>query len=87
MSTSGTRRAVSPIADYTKIVEVRSDSIKSCPECPLGPRPSLGNGDKGIEELVNHLLGSHGYKLIHVGQDTSKDGQCTVAILGKQEPS
>jgi len=43
--------------------------------------------DGRIDERINHLL-KHGYKLLHVGQETTTDPDgkpwhTTVAILGK----
>lgn len=42
-----------------------------------------------IEEQINHLIQAHGYKLLHVGQQTDTGGEgnylSTVAILGSSE--
>ena len=66
-----------------KTVELSSDVIGGCVHC--GERPCGPNADLG--EQINHYLG-HGYKLLHVGQQTTTGGdgkpwQSTIAILGK----
>jgi hypothetical protein len=43
--------------------------------------------DASMEEKINHVL-SHGYKILHIGQETTESSrgdlwQNTVAILGK----
>jgi hypothetical protein len=70
--------------DVKEVLEVSSNVIKSCPHCQsfsLGNPPDVG-------ERITHFIKQHGYKLLHVGQETteSMDGvlwQTTVAILGK----
>ncbi len=71
------------MTDTKKVIELRSDHHASCPECG-GPQTHM---DASMEEKINHVL-SHGYKILHIGQETSRADtgdlwQTTVAILGK----
>jgi hypothetical protein len=71
-----------------QITSVSSNVMESCPFC----EEACGATDDGMRYLVNrvnHLIGSHGFWLVHVGQetDTSADGelwQRTVAVLGSE---
>jgi hypothetical protein len=71
------------MADVNEVVQVSSDVIKQCPHCAGAFKFS---DPPDLDERINHFL-RHGYKLLHVGQQTtSVDGapwQTTVAILGK----
>jgi hypothetical protein len=45
-------------------------------------------GGTGFADSVNHYIAEHGYKLFHVGAETSRDSDgnpwhMTVAVLGK----
>jgi hypothetical protein len=71
--------------DVKEVLEVSSNVIKQCPHCAGGFKfsdpPDLG-------ERINHFIKQHGYKLLHVGQETCESAngylwQTTVAILGK----
>jgi tRNA U54 and U55 pseudouridine synthase Pus10 len=53
-------------------------------------RKMVGGDLNDFEESVNHYLKEHGYKLLHVGQETGSDGegnlwQKTAAVVGKEE--
>jgi hypothetical protein len=66
-----------------KVIELRSGMFASCPECG-GSQTHMG---ASMEQKINHVL-SHGYKILHIGQETSTSDsgapwQETVAILGK----
>ena len=63
-------------------VQVSSHITKGCEECDKGFGP-----ESEVAEQINHYL-NHGYKLLHIGQETSegiggKIWQNTIAILGK----
>jgi hypothetical protein len=50
----------------------------------------VGGDLNDFDESVNHYLKEHGYKLLHVGQETSSDGegnlwQKTAAVIGKEK--
>ncbi len=50
----------------------------------------VGGDLNDFGELVNHYLKEHGYKLIHIGQETGSDRegnlwQNTVAVVGKEK--
>ena len=67
--------------DVKHVVHVSSDEGKSCEHCDF----RFGSD---IAESINHYIDDHSYKLLHVGQETSRDNmgnpfQITVALLGK----
>jgi hypothetical protein len=73
------------MADYEKIIVVRSAELVQCPICEtlMG---SVNDDGNELAAQTNHLLG-HGATLLHVGQETATtvDGepwQHTVAVLG-----
>lgn len=64
------------------VVHVSSDESKNCEHC------AFQFGSESFAESVNHYMSDHGYKLHHVGQETSRDTagnpfQLTVAVIGK----
>jgi hypothetical protein len=79
--------------DTKRVVSFSSSSGRGCEHCD----DSLGidrHPLEGIERLtrsVNHYIEHHGYHLLHVGQETSRDDegkpwQSTVAVLGSDKP-
>ena len=72
-----------------KVIRVSTNILFGmCEEegCDFGFKEDVDQTD--FEVKVNHYLQEHGYKLLHVGQETSNDmdgnpWQETVAILGK----
>ena len=65
------------------VISIHSDEGKSCEHCS-DFRIDLDT----VAESVNHYIKDHGYKLLHVGQQTGSgsDGrpfQMTVAIVGR----
>jgi hypothetical protein len=74
---------VGTMENISEVAQVYSDIEAPCPMC----RDFSSSGSDYFAEHVNHLL-SHGYRLLHVGQDTtwSNDGapiQRTTAVLGR----
>jgi hypothetical protein len=72
------------MADYKTVVQLSSAWQKQCPICKKIP---LMTEDPDIGAQINHYL-EHGYTLIHVGQETTKNNngelwQTSVAVLGK----
>ncbi|HDY7982788.1 hypothetical protein [Vibrio vulnificus] len=68
--------------EKTKKIKVVSTSIYS--SCPHGCTLPY-NGDD-FEANVNHYIEQHGYKLLHVGQESTTDNEgkpyhSTVAVL------
>ncbi len=65
--------------DVQNVVKVSDIELVQCPICHTLPPDN-------VAEAINHYL-KHGYKLLHVGQETSRDGnslwQSSVAFLGK----
>jgi hypothetical protein len=63
--------------DVKKTVQVSSNIVKACEHCA-----------DNVSAQINHYIGHHGYKLLHVGSETSHADNgglwhSTVAILGK----
>ncbi len=66
------------------VVKVSTDVIKGCEECSA----VFGSTSDIIADSINHYIDEHGYKLLHVGQETTDDHagkpwHTTVAVLGK----
>jgi hypothetical protein len=69
------------------IVHVSTGVGTYCEHCgePVG---CFEGKDPGLAKSVNHYIEQHGYTLLHVGTETSRDDQgkpwhATVAVLGK----
>jgi hypothetical protein len=65
------------------VVRVTTDSSASCEHCQ--EQMSMDRFPK----LVNHYIERHGYRLLHVGTETTDDSKAnpwhtTIAILGKE---
>lgn len=64
------------------IIHVSTNVITGCDYC------SFAIGGDNFSESVNHYIEKHGYKLLHIGTETSTDvdgkpWHSSVAILGK----
>jgi len=64
------------------LVEITTNASKGCEECD-----SVLSGVENFAGAVNHYLQVHGYRLIHLGSQTSHDyqgnpWQSTIAVLG-----
>jgi len=64
------------------VVHISTDESKGCEHC------AFRIGTDNFAESINHYISDHGYKLLHVGQETSHDSmgnpfQLTVAVVGK----
>lgn len=68
--------------DAKGVVTVSTNIGQKCDECDYWV-----DGAEKFDEGVNHYIQEHGYKLLHVGSQTSHadDGlwHSTVAVLGK----
>jgi hypothetical protein len=68
--------------ETTHIIHISTDGGTRCKLC--GPQADLVFFDK----LINHYIEQHGYKLLHVGTETSREKMegklyhSTVAVLG-----
>ena len=69
-----------------RTTRVASNSSRGCEHCGA----SLGHGGGGsVSDDINHFIEEHGYRLLHVGTETSPDPEghpwhATVAILGHE---
>jgi hypothetical protein len=65
-----------------KVVHISTNIHTGCEHC------SFRIHSENFAESVNHYIGSHGYELLHVGQETSEGSSglwhSTVAVLGKE---
>jgi tRNA U54 and U55 pseudouridine synthase Pus10 len=65
-----------------KVVQISSGTLEACMVCA----DSL-NATEDFSGAVNHYLDTHGYRLLHIGQQTSRVDEGlrsdTVAILGQ----
>jgi len=64
------------------VVRIATNEGTGCKHC------DMFCGLENFEESINHYINDHGYRLLHVGQETSwdleqKQWQSTVAVLGK----
>jgi len=76
------------IETVKKVVELSSSLHGGCVHC----NASTVDSDDGIAVGVNHYVTEHGYRVLHVGQQSSwaPDGKqlwhSTVALLGHDNP-
>ncbi len=75
-------RGHSEYLDVSEVVCVKSDSETYCKQCSITPFHS-----SEFEGAVNHLISAHGYRILHVGQETELKRETpihkTVAVLGR----
>jgi hypothetical protein len=69
--------------DVKITTKVSSDSLRTCDVSGCSFRTT-----EDVSEGINHYITSHGYSLLHVGQETTtgydgKPHQTTIAVLGK----
>jgi hypothetical protein len=64
------------------VVHVSTNTLSTCEHC------DTKIGLEKFDESINHYIEQHGYKLLHVGTETSHDTEgkpwnSSVALLGK----
>jgi hypothetical protein len=63
------------------ILHISTNIQSGCRLC----RESIPHGDRYFQAMVNHMTGAHGYKILHVGPETSHGDNgpwhTTVAVL------
>ena len=69
------------------VIELRSGTFRVCPVCGSTDTHLQAGGKPSMEKKINHVL-AHGYKVLHIGQETvdglnGEPWQETVAFLGK----
>jgi hypothetical protein len=67
----------------THVVRLSSSIGQHCQLCSA----AIGYDEKGLATEINHYITEHGCRLLHIGQETSRDDkgspwQSTVAFLG-----
>jgi hypothetical protein len=70
--------------DVKRTITVSSDAARQCDHC----NEALGENVSGS---INHFIEVHGYRLLNVGTETSRDADgnlrhSTVAVLGHHDP-
>lgn len=73
-----------------RVTYLNSSAGRCCEHCDRGVG-LLSPESKDIADAINHYIEAHGYKLLHVGTETSRDHEgvlchSTVAILGSENP-
>lgn len=67
--------------DVKHVVQISTDTMTGCEHC------NEKIGHERFAESINHYIEQHGYKLLHVGTETTHGDEgpwhSTVAILGK----
>ena len=58
------------------VVQIDTHSETNCKHCSI----KVGGTDLSLS--INHYIETHGYKLLHIGQETGEALQMTVAYLG-----
>lgn len=66
-----------------EVVEVSTNVSRKCTHCS-----EWTGGADNLAHTVNHYINEHGYKLLHVGTETSHSDEgklwySTVAVLGR----
>ena len=69
---------------YKGITETVSFTANTGHTCKICRKESLGGDIDTFADSINHCINEHGFRLLHVGQETIEDNkQTTVAVLGK----
>jgi len=65
--------------DIKEVMQITPDDVTRCEPCNYLPND--------FADTINHYISSHGYKLLHVGSQTTYDGgnllSEIIALLGK----
>jgi len=76
------------IEKVKRTVEVSGNIGRPCEHC--NELVGVWKDDQDITKSINHYIEAHGYRLLHVGQQTTHgdkgDWHFTVAILGHDDP-
>jgi len=78
--------------DIRHVVHISTNISARCEHCSKSVGGYPGNGEHSLAESINQYIEKHGYKLLHVGTETSHDREgnpwhSTVAVLGKELPA
>ncbi len=73
-----------------RVAYLNSSAGRCCEHCDRGVG-LLSPEAKDISDAINHYIQAHGYKLLHIGTESSRDHEgalchSTVAILGAENP-
>jgi hypothetical protein len=69
------------------VLTLSTNVISPCEHCDrFGP-----DSHDRLAQAINHYLEAHGYRLLHIGQDTTRNNEgelwhATIAILGHDDP-
>lgn len=75
------------IGDVKHVIELTSVNVGPCTICRAEPLRVEPGSLTSLAERVNHYIEAHGFRLLHVGQQSAWDRngqqlQLTVAVLG-----
>ena len=70
--------------DIKKVVKISSDIGIGCTECS-----GIRIGQENFAESINHYVQQHGYRILHIGTESTHDNEqnvyhTTIAILGHE---
>lgn len=73
------------------VVHISTNISTSCEHCSKSVGGYPGDGEHSLAESINHYIEKHGYKLLHLGTETSHDTEgkpwhSTIAVLGMELP-
>ena len=76
------------LAEIKYVVAVTANSVSGCQECSEW-RAGDASADT-VAEAANHYVAAHGYRILHVGQETTRDvegrpWQYTVIVVGTDD--
>ena len=77
--------------DVKRTTTIASNIGRSCEHCDEWTGAPLGAAGDSITDSINHYITAHGYRLLHVGTQTSHDmdgklWHSTIAVLGHDNP-
>lgn len=79
------------MSEIQHVIAISSDIHTGCQECNEWKNPSEFSGSAAAEK-ANHYVQAHGYRILHIGQETGTDNegrphQNTVIIVGTTDRS
>ena len=77
--------------DVKRTTTISSNIGRGCEHCDEWIGAPMQGGREDITDSINHYITAHGYRLLHVGTQTSHDmngelWHSTVAVLGHDNP-
>jgi hypothetical protein len=77
---------MTPDQNVKSVASVVAGESFLCPACGKGMHPDMNDRMGSFTQAVNHCLAQHGWRLLHIGQQTlgqlGASYETTVAVLG-----